>query len=190
MITVVTLGRSASNWYCEKLSKENNYECLFENFHNQASTLKYFLKYKNRTDIVVKLIPYQWHKIYSHVHIKMMDKSEKVIFLIRKDYQAQMRSSFAGTYAKNVYDIEFHDEFIEPIIIPESYIDKHWESQIDIFVKSLDIIKDLYKVYDKPTKSLVYTEDAILEDEKKLNRPFIFEKKLWYPDLDYSVFEK
>jgi len=190
MITVVTLGRSASNWYCEKLAKENNYECLFEAFYNEAATLKFFLKYKNRNDIVIKLIPYQWQRLNSDVHIKMMDKSEQVKFLIRKDYHAQIRSSFVGTYVRNNYNINFHEEFIEPITIPKSYIDKHWQSQIDIFVKSFGAITDLYKTYDKPTKSLVYTEDVILEDEKKLNRPFIFEKDLWYPELDYGHFEK
>lgn len=188
MITVVTLGRSASNWYCEKLAKEYNYECLFENFYNQKSTLHYFLNYKNKTDVVIKLIPYQWKRLYSNVHIRLMDKSEKVIFLIRKDYQSQMRSSFAGTYAKTNYDIKFHDEFTDPIVIPESYIDERWNKQIDIFVESFETIKSLYQTYDKPTKSLVFTEDVILEDERKLNRPFIFEKELVYPELDYSIF--
>jgi hypothetical protein len=188
MITVVTLGRSASNWYCEKLAKENNYECLFETFYNQKSILTYFLKYKDRSDVVIKLIPYQWKRLYSNIHIKMMDKSTQVIFLIRKDYQAQMRSSFAGTYAKINYDIKFHDEFTDPIIIPESYIDKHWNNQIDIFVESFETIKSLYQLYDKPTKSIVFTENVILADERKLNRPFIFEKELIYPELDYGVF--
>ena len=188
MITVLTTGRSASNWYCDKLAKEYNYECLFENFYNQASTLKFFLNYKNKTNIVIKLIPYQWKRLYSNVHITLMDRSEKVIFLIRKDYQAQIRSSFAGTYAKIKYDIKFHDEFTDPIVIPKDYIDKNWSVQTDIFVESFETIKSLYESYDKPTKSLVFTEDVILEDERKLNRPFIFEKELVYPELDYSVF--
>lgn len=189
MITVITLGRSASNWYCEKLAKEHNYECLFENFYNQNSTLRFFLKYRNRTDIVIKLIPYQWQRLGSNVHIQLMDKSTKVIFLIRKDYQAQMRSSFTGTYAKNKHDIEFHDEFTDPIVIPKDYIDKNWSLQTDIFVESFKTIKSLYESYDKPSKSLVFTEDVILEDERKLNRPFIFEKELVYPELDYSIFK-
>lgn len=188
MITVVTLGRSASNWYCEKLAKEYNYKCLFENFLNQKSTLDYFLNHRNRTDVVIKLIPYQWKRLYSNIHVKLMDKSEQVIFLIRKDYRAQMRSSFAGTYAKINHNIKFHDEFIEPIIIPKEYIDQHWKTQVDMFVESFETIKNLYQIYDRPTKTLVFTEDVILQDERKLNRPFIFEKELVYPELDYSVF--
>jgi hypothetical protein len=190
MITVVTLGRSASNWYCSKLARDYGYECLFEVLHDNNTYLKYFLKHRNNKKIVIKLIPYQFGKVYSKKHVNLLNDSERVIFLIRKDYQAQMRSSFAGTYAKNKYNIEFHDEFNDPITIPTEYIEEHWDKQLNIFLQSFNTIRDLYINFQNINKSVVYTEDVIKSDNRKLNRPFIFEKELWYPEINYSDFEK
>ena len=85
MITVVTLGRSASTWYCEQLAKAFDYENLGEVFFNNTIANKFRLKqqFNNKNNIIIKLTPYEWKRINPPVNIdQIFNKSEKVIFLL------------------------------------------------------------------------------------------------------------
>jgi hypothetical protein len=178
MITVVTLGRSASNWYCEKLAKETGYESLGEVFLNDAAANKFKLKqhFNKSNKIIIKLIPLECKRINPPVNIeKVLNDSEKVIFLLRKDFNLQLQSQFAGEYLKNTFVINWHNEFDKTHIVPKEYINTHWENFVKIYSNELKYITELYETLNITTKTIVYTEDIVANDFNKLKRPIEFE---------------
>ena len=108
MITVVTLGRSASNWYCEKLAKETRYENLNEVFLTQQLGYRFLLNKNNfnqKNKTIVKLLAFQQlvvMKSYPNAFKKVIKNSSRVIFLIRQDFFSQIKSSFSGHYGKKL----------------------------------------------------------------------------------------
>jgi hypothetical protein len=179
MITVVTLGRSASTWYCEQLAKNTGYENLGEVFFSNATANKFRLTnhINKKNDIIIKLTPYEWKRITPPVDIdKIFNNSEQVIFLLRKDFKQQLKSEFGGRYIKNTFNINWHDEFDETYIVPKEYIDTNWENFVKMFTSELKYITELYETVNiTTTKSIVYTEDIVAKDFNKLNRPIEFE---------------
>jgi hypothetical protein len=183
MITVVTLGRSASTWYCKQLAKETGYENLDEVFLNNTTANKFRLKQQlnKKDDIIIKLTPYEWKRISYPIDIdQIFNKSEQVIFLLRKDFKQQLKSEFGGRYLKNTFGIQWHDEFDETYIIPKEYIDTHWENFVKMYSNELKYITELYEALNINTKSIVYTEDIVANNFKKLKRPIEFEIPLTF----------
>jgi hypothetical protein len=178
MITVVTLGRSASSWYCNQLAQTTGYENLGEVFFNNNIANKFRLKQKfnNKNNIIIKLTPYEWKRINPAVNIeKIFNDSEKVIFLLRKDFKLQLQSEFAGIYLKDTFKINWHDEFNETYIIPKEHINNHWENFVRMYSNELKYITELYETLNIDTKSIVYTEDVVVSHFNKLKRPIEFE---------------
>jgi hypothetical protein len=178
MITVVTLGRSASTWYCEQLAKAFDYENLGEVFFNNTIANKFRLKqqFNNKNNIIIKLTPYEWKRINPPVNIeKIFNESEQVIFLLRKDFKQQLKSEFGGRYLKNTFGIQWHDEFDETYVIPKEYINTHWETFVRMYSNELKYITELYDTLNINTKSIVYTEDIVAKEFNKLKRPIEFE---------------
>lgn len=180
MISVVTLGRSASTWYCNKLSEETGYENLNEVFLNNQTATKFNLYrvFNKNKNIIIKLTPVEWQQFKNLDITKLLNNSERVILLLRKDFKAQTKSEFAGRYLKNIFGILWHDEFTDPITIPKIYIDTYWKSFSSTYAKRLEYIIDTYNLLNINNKSIVYTEDITANSYKKLNRPIIFETSL------------
>lgn len=180
MITVLTTGRTASTWYCNKLSEETGYENLNEVFVNNQPTIKFTLHrvFNKNKNIIIKLTPFKWQQFKNLDITKLLNNSEKVILLLRKDFKAQSKSEFAGRYLKNTFGISWHDEFTDPITIPKIYIDTYWKSFSSTNTKRLEYIIDMYNLLNINNKSIVYTEDITANSYKKLNRPIIFETSL------------
>jgi len=184
MITVLTLGRTASSWYCDKLAKDFGYQNLGEVFLTQQSGFKFLLDNNNfnrENKTIVKLLSYQQLEIMkSHPNAfkKVIKNSSKVIFLIRRDFLSQIKSSFSGNYAKTNFDKRFFDQFEETVMVPKEYIDKYWKIWVDSTEKQLLYLLELYKTIDK--KELVFTED-ITQDSDRLKRPFKYECELACP---------
>jgi len=183
VITVVTLGRSASTWYCDQLSKDTGYENLGEVFLTQQSGYKFLINPNNfnkENKTIVKLLAFQ-HLVVMRSHPnafnKVIKNSSKVIFLIRRDFFSQIKSSFSGHYAKTL-DKGMFDQFDETITVPKEYIDIYWKVWVDSAEQQLLYLLELYNLHDHT--ELVFTED-ITSDSDRLKRPFFYESELSYP---------
>jgi hypothetical protein len=193
MITVVTLGRSASTWYCDKLAKDTGHENLNEVFLTQQSGYKFFLNNRNfnkENKTIVKLLAYQQLVImrsYPNIFKKVIKNSSRVIFLIRRDFLSQLKSRFSGGYAKIVLGKGPFDEFDEPIIIPKDYIDVYWPRRVREAEEELLYLLELYNSIEQ--KELVFTED-ITTDSSRLRRPFVYETDLEVPYYLQKIIEK
>lgn len=201
MITVLTTGRSASTWYCDKLAKETGYENLDEIFIRQSNTtlfLKnkeinqgsyFFPKFVNNSNYIVKLIAAQRHKQNIRLFDQVLNSSSKIVFLLRKDCQAQIKSLLSLAFAITYHKKYAHDEFNVPIIIPKEYIDENWKKWETQLITQLTY---LYEVYSTSNfnKELVFTEDAVQHDYRKLNRPFVYETNLPYSEHINKLVEK
>lgn len=183
MITVLTTGRTASTWYCDYLAKDFEYENLNEVFLTQQSGYKFLLNPNNfnkENKTIVKLLAFQQlvvMKAYPNAFKKVIKNSSKIIFLIRRDFFSQVKSSFSGHYAKTL-DKGMFEQFEETVMVPKEYIDKYWKIWVDSTEKQLLYLLELYKTIDK--KELVFTED-ITQDSDRLKRPFKYECELACP---------
>jgi hypothetical protein len=192
MITVVTLGRSASTWYCEKLAKDFGYENLGEVFLTQQSGYKFLLNKNNfnqENKIIVKLLAFQQlvvMKSYPNAFNKVIKNSSKVIFLIRRDFFSQIKSSFSGHYAKTLNKGMF-EQFEETVMVPKEYIDIYWKIWVDSAEQQLLYLLELYNSHDYT--ELVFTED-ITSDSDRLKRPFLYESELLYPSHLQTIIEE
>lgn len=183
MITVVTLGRSASSWYCDKLAKDFGYQNLGEVFLTQQSGYKFLLNNNNfdqKNKTIVKLLAFQQlvvMKSHPNAFKKVVKNSSKVIFLIRRDFFSQIKSSFSGHYAKTI-DKGMFDQFAETVMVPKEYIDVYWKIWVDSAEQQLLYLLELYNSLEH--RELVFTED-ITSDSDRLKRPFLYERELSYP---------
>ena len=201
MITVLTTGRTASTWYCDYLAKETGYQNLNEIFVRPSNTtlfLKnkeinqgsyFFPKLNSNSNYIVKLIASQRYRQNISLFDKVLNNSSKIIFLLRKDCQAQLKSMLSLAFAITYYKKYSQDEFNDPIIIHKQYIEDNWEkweSQLS------DQLIYLYEIYSTITcdKELLFTEDIIQKEYKKLNRPFIYETNLPNPEHIIKLVEK
>jgi hypothetical protein len=159
MITVLTTGRTASTWYCNQLAKDFGYENLNEVFLTQQLGYKFLLNKNNfnqENKTIVKLLAFQQlvvMKLYPNAFKKVIKNSSKIIFLIRKDFYSQIKSSFSGHYAKTLNKGMF-DQFDKTIIVPKEYIDKYWKIWVDSTEKQLLYLLELYKTIDKKRTSI------------------------------------
>jgi hypothetical protein len=192
MITVLTTGRTASTWYCEKLAKDFGYENLNEVFLTQQSGYRFLLNKNNfnqENKIIVKLLAFQQlvvMKSYPNAFNRVIKNSSKVIFLIRRDFFSQIKSSFSGHYAKTL-DKGMFDQFDETITVPKEYIDIYWKIWVDSAEQQLLYLLELYNSLDRT--ELVFTED-ITSDSDRLKRPFLYESELLYPSHLQTIIEE
>ena len=192
MITVLTTGRTASTWYCEKLAKDFGYENLNEVFLTQQSGYRFLLNKNNfnqENKIIVKLLAFQQlvvMKSYPNAFNRVIKNSSKVIFLIRRDFFSQIKSSFSGHYAKTLNKGMF-EQFEETVMVPKEYIDIYWKIWVDSAEQQLLYLLELYNSHDHT--ELVFTED-ITSDSDRLKRPFLYESELLYPSHLQTIIEE
>ena len=192
MITVLTTGRTASTWYCDYLAKDFGYENLNEVFLTQQSGYKFLLNPNNfnkENKTIVKLLAFQQlvvMKAYPNAFKKVIKNSSKVIFLIRKDFFSQVKSSFSGHYAKTL-DKGMFEQFEETVMVPKKYIDVYWKIWVDAAEQQLLYLLELYNSLEHT--ELVFTED-ITSDIDRLKRPFLYESELSYPSHLQTIIEE
>ena len=192
MITVLTTGRTASTWYCDYLAKDFGYENLNEVFLTQQSGYKFLLNPNNfnkENKTIVKLLASQQlvvMKAYPNAFKKVIKNSSKVIFLIRRDFFSQVKSSFSGHYAKTL-DKGMFEQFEETVMVPKKYIDVYWKIWVDAAEQQLLYLLELYNSLEHT--ELVFTED-ITSDIDRLKRPFLYESELSYPSHLQTIIEE
>lgn len=193
MITVLTTGRSASTWYCKELAKQLGYQNLGEVFLTEHSGYKFLINpanFNKENKTIVKLLAYQQlrtMKTHKNAFNKVIKNSSRIIFLIRRDFFSQVKSSFSGLYLKDKFKMNLFDQFDEPIIIPKDYIDMYWHLRVEIAEQELLYLLDLYNSIEQ--KELVFTED-ITTDSSRLKRPFLYETDLEFPHHLQTIIEQ
>lgn len=164
MILVLTNYRTGSTNFCQYLAKEHNYLNCDEIFHplrnDQQQENIQLIKDNPRT--VVKVMPYQLLNAKTPNLLDLLvDLSEKIYVLVRKDVYNQCKSYYIAMQLSN----HWHDNFKSTKEV--TYNKDDWEHSLyfilDQYSKLLEIAKTL------PQFELIYTHQ--ISDSVKYHRP-------------------
>lgn len=164
MILVLTNYRTGSTNFCQYLAKEHNYLNCDEIFHplrnDQQQENIQLIKDNPRT--VVKVMPYQLLNAKTPNLLDLLvDLSEKIYVLVRKDVYNQCKSYYIAMQLRN----HWHDNFKSTKEV--TYNKDDWEHSLyfilDQYSKLLEIAKTL------PQFELIYTHQ--ISDSVKYHRP-------------------
>lgn len=174
MILVLTTPRTASTHLCTQIAHEYGYENLGEYFgdsltiEDQLDKLDYL---KNNPDCVVKAFPWQikstgikYPKLLS-LPKTLYGLSEKTIFLIRRDFNAQCRSYYIGKISKHWGG---EPKELEHIILNDNY----YQSAVSELIIGYKHILSWYQSADNA--QVIYTE-SIATDGKYV-RPVVWDR--------------
>jgi len=164
MILVLTNYRTGSTNFCKYLAEQNNYTNCDELFHQlrndqQEENINFL---KNNSQTVVKVMPDQiLNAKNSNLLELLVELSEKIYVLVRKDLYNQCKSYYVALQLEN----HWHDNFKSTKEI--TYNKDHWEHSmlfiLDQQKKLIEIVKTL------PNFELIHTHQ--IPDSVKYHRP-------------------
>lgn len=167
MILVVATYRTGSHWYCENLAKEYEYECLYEYFHEHEYDHRQRLTHLHENpNSVVKIMPEHLTQTpMKNLFDELIAMAERVHFVVRRDFNAQLKSYYAAKHIPG----EWHEEFSDTkeIIVGDDYRDYGNYLIHQVVAQSKLYYHD--DVLDK--RELHYMEDSVTH---RLKRPVIF----------------
>ena len=175
MILVLSTYRTGSTNLCKQLSKQYAYENLDECFHESIpdvhkNAVRYISKNKN---CVVKLFPYHIEKSpIENLLQELILYAEKVIVLVRKDFDQQCQSYYVCKQTGN-----WHDNFDQPIDITLDSSKWLWCVNFlhDQYLELSDMINNI-------DNELMFTHQ--LNQSKKYDRPVIWDRKPGFTNID------
>lgn len=194
MIVVLSCPRMGTTFYCEKVAKEKNYECLYEYFQDHYYTdnldrindsidkvWKSKGKYLDRnSNNVFKIFPFQiWHGPDKNLLSKLSTiPNVEFHFLVRKN----LYKSIESNYITNITNVPYADHSIE-------YIIKYDKKAIDTTIQSyFSMVKQLQEwmkeLNDKGITVKVIFAESFFNDKDKQKRNIIFEKPLNIPKYE------
>ena len=175
MILVLSTYRTGSTNLCKQLSKQYAYENLDECFHESIpdvhkNAVRYISKNKK---CVVKLFPYHIEKSpIENLLQELILYAEKVIVLVRKDFDKQCQSYYVCKQTGN-----WHDNFDQSIDIT---LDK------DKWLWCVNFLHDQYlelsDMINNIDNELMFTHQ--LNQKEKYNRPVVWDKKPGFTNID------
>lgn len=184
MITVFTMWRSASTNYVDHLHKLNPDHIQHgELFHEQNTTLdtKGALKRLSKEKkFIVKIFP--WHMKVREPGLteRILEITDKPIFLIRKNLDDAIQSYYIAKYMFK-YGITWHEEWLKPIKI--EYDRDLYSKYVSAYEQELYWLADLYNSLDN--KQLVWSEDFMQESStSKYRRPVIWDRNPGFCNID------
>lgn len=169
MILVLTTPRSASTWYCKHLATEYN-------LHNFGELFAMDIKEKHKQQLEkLKANPNSVVKVHT-VHIsnspvkrfkeKLIRQADDIKILVRKDFNAQVKSFYAAAQVESITGRGFTEEYTDTVHIK---LDDNLYNQYKLFIKyqiaTLYEITKEYNLFDK----VVFSED-VMTAEKKYKR--------------------
>jgi hypothetical protein len=185
MILVLTNPRTASTWFCKQLAEKYGYEDMQECFHElnckgqHQQTLDNIILNPNK---VVKVHAVHFESVeVDNLLLQLIDLSEKVYFLVRKDFNAELRSFYIANYVKDFIS-SWDEPFEREMRIV--YKERDYLSLAEHVKKHLKLLSAVYKELDH-NGELVYTEDIVKEEYKPVPRPVRWSKPP--PDIDFDV---
>lgn len=174
MILVLTTPRTASSYLCMKLADEYGYQNLDEYFggslteQEQLAKLDYL---KNNPKSIVKAFAWQIKTLFPDqprilpLTHRLLQLSEKTIFLIRKDFNAQCRSYYVSKIS-NHWSGEPRE--LEHISLNENY----YQYSANELVHGYKEVFSLFQAVDN--SQVIYTET--IETDSKYHRPVVWDR--------------
>lgn len=162
MITVLTLPRTGSTWYCEYLSKLHNYRNLKEYFDDDSwntnlSQLKGLNYLESNPDSILKVFPSQLkHNVGDINHVTqtsittprrpnfdkhVLNLSKKTYLLIRKDFQSQCISYYLASINDTFVVTHTDHEYIV-------FDQQRWDNVVNNLLQEYKDLGEYYKHYD------------------------------------------
>ncbi len=175
MILVLSTYRTGSTNLCKQLAEQHSYENLDECFHEGMTDVhKNAIRYiSNNRNVVVKLFPLHIEKSpVNNLLQELILLAEKVIVLVRKDFDQQCQSYYVCKQTGN-----WHDNFDQPVDIT---LDKdRWLWCVNFlhnqYLSLVDIIPNI-------ECEIIFTHH--LNQSKKYNRPVVWDRKPGFTNID------
>ena len=175
MILVLTNYRTGSTTLCKQLAQQYSYENLDECFHESLVDIhKDVLRsVYSKNDVVVKLMPnHIYRSDIDNLLVKLVEVAEKIIVLVRKDFDQQCQSYYVCKQTHN-----WHDNFSQPVDIT---LDKdRWLWCVNFlhgqYLKLSDLIENL-------DYELMFTHQ--LNQSEKYKRPVVWDRKPGFTNID------
>lgn len=176
MILVLSTYRTGSTNLCKQIAEQYSYENLDECFHESitdehSNIIRYI---GANTKCVVKVFPYHLEKSSrKNLLSDLVGLSEKIILLIRKDFDQQVKSYYICKQTGN-----WHSEFTDTVDI---ILDK------DMYQKFTNFLHDEYLELDAirrtlPNYELIFTHQ--LNQSKKYVRPVKWDRQPGFTNID------
>ena len=189
-VCVVYTPRSGSQYYCanlaESLNCKNYSEILNQRIFGPYMHDVYLNQIARSNNSVFKICSYQWEQLQKQfktpILARCLDLADRLDFLVRKDYNAQLRSFYAAFKLNRSHNMSGHHQYTNEIDIEyneDLYMALN-DSLIDRYTKHSQLYHDdsLFK-----PKNLVYFED-FQTPEKRLSRPVVWD--LEPPIIDFE----
>jgi len=176
MILVLSKYRTGSTNLCKQLAEQYSYENLDECFHESiADKHNNIVRYiSTNPNCVVKVFPYHL-KQSSRENLlnELVALSEKIILLIRKDFDQQVKSYYICKQTGN-----WHNKFNDTVDIT---LDK------DMYQKFTNFLHNEYLELDTirktiPNHEIIYTHQ--LDQSKKYVRPVKWDRQPGFTNID------
>lgn len=187
---VFFVARSGSDYFSKKLSEKLGCEHHgeFANYEMQSwqqcnKYLQYLISLGS-SDYVTKISSWQWQGLSQHTGTDVLDTvlnlADELYFLVRKDYNAQLKSFYAAMNLE-LQGISFTEEFTQQIVL------RFRERQYAIHDQNLRArYQENARLYHDSTikipKHLVFYED-FQKPENRYNRNYRFDKQPYHVDF-------
>lgn len=199
-ILVLPSFRTASTFLCEKLASDHGLQNYDEGFHSSMALAKLktnLYKMMHSDNWIVKVMPCHNDNYNDHIHDgnliqTLVERSDRVIVLLRKDVNQQIRSFWLAITLShlieegNIQLPEWHDEFSDCLdmnhLAPSAdysdwsdYIQRTLPSCVHLILGDVRYLKRLAQ--DNPKFEMMYTEDM---PGQRYQRPVIY--PVGFPD--------
>lgn len=201
---IFSIPRSGTTWYQQHLAQQHGLENLHEAFdYSQDPAMKSLRRhaYQQWLDpgvpCVVKIFPHHMttghtlkttRRLFPDVH----DHAQRTIFIVREDFDAQVRSLVVASALRVVSHVSYHAQWEEEIYLEDSEaLTNLWKLAENFLYSQMWTLGMMYKTFRHPTHEpeLVYTSE--LPQEHKYVRPVKFETEpeIHVPDFRKHIFE-
>ena len=174
MILVLTTFRSGSTWYCNDLAEKYGYINYDEpfNVNHKGSHTEHLRSIISNPNSIVKFMPQQDRTAdMPGLLDKLVSLATEIHVLVRKDFNAQVRSHYAARYLGGMYKIGWTTEYSEPKDVHYNEL-LYQTLEREIFAH----IVELSRIYHKlGSAKLVFTED--FTTQHKYNRPITWSEE-------------
>lgn len=185
MILVVYNSRSGSKFFQKQLALKHGYEVnpIKGEPFNERRPLEIIEEnirmVREKKDIVVKLSYPQWTDATERTGVDILqlclDRAEEVYFLVREDYNAQLRSLFVANYFQNWDDTSWKKKKVV------CYNRRRYHSN-EIYLR--ESYTEHSKLFHSLTNKKLVVSESFMTVEGKVHRPVLWDEPP--PEFDFK----
>lgn len=182
MIAVVYGARTGSTYLAKKIAQDHDYEYLGEIFNpvlfTRQQTYEAYSMIHDNTACLFKVCGQQMFRFPDINLIELLLKCDQVIFTLRMDFNAQVRSTYVGRMLKR-RGIGFHEEFTNTVDV--EYLPQEYQRTANDLVNRYHTNSDIFQ---NVKKAQVAVYENFATPEHRLRRPVRITPPL--PHLDFN----